>query len=768
MRRRFARMAIKNSSTIRFYVYSAVMAVAIVAGSVSLRRLVTDLPPITSLEEYTPSLTTRIFDRNGELIGELFTERRELLSLQKIPVDLQNAVIAVEDDDFFHHWGIAPKGIVRAALRNFFAGRVMQGGSTITQQLSKLIFLTQERTLSRKIREILLALQIERNFSKQEILQLYLNQVYLGHGAYGVQSAAMVYFGKQVSDLTLGECAMLAGLIRAPSGYSPFKFPDKARQRRSVVLARMQEEGYVTSDERQKALLEPIPEARPMLQTTQAPYFVEQVRQELEPRYGFNALWKGGMEIHTSLDLSWQKVAEQVMEEKLSAYDARVAKEGHSHSLESEDVEASTATLPIQGAFVLVDVKSGAVRVLVGGRDFKNSQFNRAVQAQRQPGSAFKPFVWATALETGLTPATTIADEPLEYYYDGRDWKLFDATTSQYLVDFATAPFAVNEQFKIWVPSNFDSKFLGSQTLRRGLELSRNLVSIRIVEKVGPTAVVELAHRMGIESKLSPVLSLGLGTSVVSPLELASAYADFANGGTHVEPYFVTRVLDHGGRVLEEHVPTETAAISPQIAYVMTSMLKGVVEHGTGLYVKRLARPIAGKTGTTQENRDLWFVGFTPDVSAAAWMGYDDFTSLGGRSWTGGGAVAPWWTDIMKEILKSYPIHDFSVPDAIVFKKIDSETGMLALPSCPKQRLETFIKGTEPTAYCDVDHYAAAEAAAEAQKAKEEAEDIALPSQDEGPVQPAAEPEEPDTPDVSNPTAPPDVVEPSISTGTPQ
>src|SRR5262249_43879188 len=263
---------------------------------------------------------------------------------------------------------ISPRGMARAGLRNLFAGHVMQGGSTITQQLSKLIFLTQERTFARKAREILLAMQIERNFSKQEILQLYLNQVYLGHGAYGVQSAAMIYYGKQVSELNLGECAMLAGLIRAPSGYSPFKAPDKARQRRNVVLAGMQEEGYINGDERKKAMEADVPTSRPPMANTQAPYFVEQVRQELEPKYGFNALWKGGMEIHTTLDLSWQRVAEQVMEKRLAAYDAKVAKEGRSHVLESDEVDASTEPLPIQGAFVLLDVKTGGVRATIGGR----------------------------------------------------------------------------------------------------------------------------------------------------------------------------------------------------------------------------------------------------------------------------------------------------------------------------------------------------------------------------------------------------------------
>ncbi len=694
----------------RFYVYSLLAALAIVTVALSLRIHLIGLPPITSLESYTPSLTTRIFDSKGLVLAELFTERRALLPLSKIPVDLQNAIIAVEDDQFFHHAGISIKGILRAAWRNFWAGRVLQGGSTITQQLSKLIFLNPERSISRKIREVLMALQIERNFSKQEILQMYLNQVYFGQGAYGVQAAARIFFGKEVGDLTLPECALLGGMVRAPSGYSPFNHPDRARVRRNVVLVRMREEGFITPEEEKRAAREPIPLIRPPLLGTQAPYFAEQIRRELEPKYGFTALWKGGLRITTTLDLEMQKHAEEIMEESLKAYDEEAARyraktRDADVDPDSEEAAVQTSTLPIQGALVVLDVRTGAIRAMVGGRDYMASAFNRVTQAHRQPGSTFKPFVWGAALSAGYTPATLVDDGPLAYYYEGRDWRLFEGTTEQFAISLVTATFATSRDFKIWVPTNFDAKFMGVVTMRRALELSRNVVSVRLIQSVGPTPVADLAHRAGIQSDLEQVLSLGLGTSVVTPLELTSALGTFANGGVHVTPFAIQRVEDAQGRLLEDHAPVEREAVSPQIAYVLVNMMKGVVENGTARYARKLGRPLAGKTGTTQDNRDLWFIGMTPDLVAGAWMGYDqESLSLPRRDWTGGSTVVPWWTKVMTEALKGYPSQDFPVPDGIAFVKIDAETGDLALPTCPKQRLEAFIKGSEPKVYCKVDH----------------------------------------------------------------
>ncbi|MBI4056270.1 MAG: PBP1A family penicillin-binding protein [Elusimicrobia bacterium] len=689
----------------RFYLYSACVAFFMLACAYAFRLLVLDLPNISTLEDYTPSLTTHIYDVRGELIADLYTERRALIPLSQIPVDLQNAVIATEDDQFFKHWGISVRGIVRAALQNFWKGRVAQGGSTITQQLSRGIFLTPEKKLTRKIREILLSLQIERNLSKQEILQMYLNQIYFGHGAYGVRAAARTYFGKEVSSLTLGECALLAGLIQSPASYSPFTHADKANERRAIVLSRMLEEHYLKPEEKQKALEEPLPVERPAQVGTSAPYFVEHVRQILEPKYGTNMLWRGGLKIYTTLDLRLQKLSEEIMEKNLITFDEQAAKELARKQLESPgEVDISTTPPKVQGAFTILDVNTGAIRVMIGGRDYKTSQFNRASQALRQPGSTFKPFVWATALMNGYTASSPVEDLPVAYYYDGRDWRLLEGATDQLSISLATAPFASNPDFDIWVPNDYDGRFLGKITLRKALELSRNVASVWLIERVGPPQVVEVARKAGIRSRLDPVPSLGLGTSVVSPLEMANALGTFANLGIRSEPYEVVRVEDAQGKVLERNVPMESEVLDPQMSYLMVSMMKGVVERGTGRYARKLNRPVAGKTGTTQDNRDLWFVGYTPDLVAAAWMGYDDFSSLGRKDLTGGSTVVPWWTEIMQQVLKGYPARDFAVPDHISFVKVDADSGQLALPTCPKQILGTYLKGTEPKEFCQTDH----------------------------------------------------------------
>lgn len=692
----------------QFYLYLLFASVLVTAFSVGFKELLSGIPPYHVLEEYTPSLTTRVYDINNEVIAELSIEKRALLTLAEIPVDLQNAVIATEDDQFFHHWGISPKGILRAAIRNMVKGRVVQGGSTLTMQLSKLIFLTPERKITRKIKEVLLALQLERNFSKEEILQLYLNQIYFGHGAYGVQAAARIYFGKDVADLTLSECAMLAGLVKYPGGYSPFTYPARARLRRAVVLGRMKEEGYIKEDEEKAALAEELPAQRPMLSGIKAPFFVENVRRRLEPKYGYNTLWRGGLKIYTTLDMAAQKIVEEQMEKALAEFDAKAVVEWEKKRADELKAGIDPPTIstspppPIQGAFVLLDVRSGAIRAMVGGRG--ESHYNRATQARRQPGSTFKPFVWAAALDSGMTGASLVEDNPLAYYYDGRDWRLLEGATSTYAINLATAPFAQSPDFDVWVPNNFDGKFMGVVSLRKALALSRNMASVRLIEHIGPPQVVALAKKAGIKAHLEPVLALGLGSSVVSPLEMTNAFATFANGGIFVESFDVLRVEDATGRVLERHVPREKEALSPQVAYLTTSLMKEVVERGTATSAKRLKRPLAGKTGTTDENRDLWFVGFTPDLAAGAWMGYDDSSSLGRKDWTGGTTVVPWWTEIMAQILKDYPPRDFPVPDNITFMKVDDDTGLLARPTCPKSRLQAFLKDTQPKQYCNVDH----------------------------------------------------------------
>lgn len=694
-------------SRARFYATCAAVAALIAVSAWGLRRMLSSLPAYDKLEEYAPSQTTRVFDSNGEIVAELSIEKRALLTLAEIPVDMQNAVIATEDTRFFQHWGVSPRSIIRAAWRNFRAGRVVEGASTLTQQLTKLIFLTPERKIVRKIKEMLLAIQLERNLSKEEILQLYLNQIYFGHGAYGVQAAAAIFFGKDVKDLTLAECALLAGMIKYPGGYSPFRHPDRALKRRAVILERMREEGFITAEEKEAALQEPLPAERSALGGIRAPYFVEYVRRQLEPKYGYNTLWRGGLSIHTTLDMRLQSIAEEEMEKALTAFDEKAKAEWERRL--AEDREAgieppSVSTNPpaaVQAVFLLLDVKSGAVRAMIGGRGGED-RFNRAIQAQRQPGSTFKPFVFAAALAGGMTPMTLVEDAPLTYYYDGRDWRLMEGTTAQYaaLID---EPFIESPDFDIWVPDNYDSKFLGVMPLRKALALSRNMTSVRLIDHVGPPKVVELARRVGIRSRMRPFLSLGLGSYVVTPLELANAFGAFANGGVHVEPFSVMRVEDPNERLLEQHVPEEKEALSPQTAYLVTSLLKVVIEGGTGRAASVLRRPLAGKTGTTNGNRDVWFIGYTPDLLALAWMGYDDFTPLGARL-SAGNTVVPWWTAIMKRVLEDYPPRDFPVPEDIVFLKVDTETGRLALPTCPTQALQAFHKSRTPAEYCPFDH----------------------------------------------------------------
>jgi len=695
---------------IRFYPFLVLCFLLSAAGGWGVRRFLKEMPSYHKFEEYEPSLTTRLFDLNGDQIAELSIEKRALLSLSEIPVDLQNAVLAIEDSRFFEHWGVSPRGILRSFVANLIAGRVVQGGSTLTQQLAKLIFLSPERKIVRKIKEVLLAIQMERNLSKEEILQFYLNQIYFGHGAYGVQAAAHIYFGKKVQELSLPECAMLAGMIKYPGGYSPFRHPKAAAKRRSLVLRRMVEEGYIKPEEEKQALETPLPLQRPVMTGLQAPYFVEYIRRRLEPQFGYDTLWRGGLNIQTTLDLGMQRIAEEEMEKALAAFDEK-AKSEWEKAL-NEEIEAgieppTVSTMPpaaIQGVFLVLDVKTGAIRAMIGGRSGGGrADFNRVIQARRQPGSTFKPFVWATALNSGMTAMSLVNDSPLAYYYDGRDWRLLEGATDQYEINLATSVFAGSNDFRVWVPQNYDGKFKGVITLRKALALSRNVSSVRLIEHIGPPRVVELAHKVGIRSRLAPVLSLGLGSSAVSPLELANAFETFANGGIHVNPYSVLRIEDARGKVRYRHVPREQEAISPQLAYLMTHLLKVVVTGGTARRASVLRRPLAAKTGTTNDNRDLWFVGYTPDLLAVAWMGYDDDTTLGERL-SSGGTLAPWWTEIMKRILTDFPKRDFPVPEGIKFVKVDEVTGQLALPTCPKQALQAFIEGSEPTRYCPFDH----------------------------------------------------------------
>ncbi len=687
------------------YAIGAIILAGWLLGMVVLRQLLLDLPDIDTLQHYTPPLVTRIYDRHNEIVSELFTERRTILPLSEIPVNLQNAFMATEDQHFFEHWGINLKGIARAIVANLRHGRVVEGGSTITQQLSKVLFFSQKKTLTRKIRELLLAIQLEHNYSKEEIFQMYMNQIYFGHGAYGVEAAAKTLFGKHAKELNLAECALLGGLPRSPKTYSPFFNPKNAQRRRVWVLSRMRKSGYISAREETEANLVPIRSDKTPVSPPVGAYFVEYLRQILDPKYGDNALYQGGYSIYTTLDLKMQRAAEEVMEKSLAQFDQEKQKEtlaalAAAKKSKKHVLAISTTTAKVQGSLVALDPRTGEIRALVGGREFKESQFNRVTQAQRQPGSAFKPFVWSAAMDDGMTAATIVDDDRVGFFNDGSDWKLLDSATDAYSIALATAPFPPDQA---WVPQNWDFKYFGPVTLRTGIALSRNLVSIRLTDHFSPKVIVDYAHRCGIKSPLQAVLSIALGTEQVNLLELTGAYCTFANGGIRPEPFGIRRIEDKNGQVLEENSPQSSVALSAQTAYLMVDLLRAVVTSGTGRRALELDRPAAGKTGTNQDLKDLMFVGFTPDLVAGAWMGYDDFTSMG-KHFTAASKVLPWWTDFMKKAHQGVPIHNFAVPPDIVFAKIDADSGYLALPSCPKVALVAFKKGTDPKELCPIDH----------------------------------------------------------------
>ena len=673
-------------------VLAILLSISMVACSIYTKKLIDELPSISNLENYTPSIVTKIFDRNGKLITELFMERRVLVPLKDIPADLQNAFLATEDNDFYNHWGISTKGILRAFVKNLAKGKVSQGGSTITQQLSKAIFLTSERTMKRKLKEVLLTIQLERQHTKEEILQLYINQIYFGAGGYGAESASRVYFGKSVKDLNLAEAAMIAALPKAPNYYSPLKNAERATKRRALVLSRMRELGYITEEQEQEANATPVPTEKHTQEQASAHYFVEYLRILLEPKYGTNVLHKGGLTIYTTLDIKMQEVAEKALTEALDKFDKEYNEAAK---------KQGKKTKKVQGAIMAIDPKTGAIRVMVGGRDFKENKFNRAVQAKRQAGSSFKPFVYTAAIDTRqITPATQLEDEQLLYLFDGKKWELSSGNLSniEVLAEKMTAKDLI-DPMKVWHPVNFDRKYRGSVLVRRAIEKSLNVCAVQVIDKVGPETVIDYARKMGIKSPLTNTLSLSLGASDVTLQEMVSAFGTLASGGVRTEPYFITKVIDKDGKVLENNLPIEKEVLSPQTSFVMTNLLQGVVRNGSGAAARQLERPCAGKTGTSNDNVDAWFVGYTPQLVAGVWVGYDDRTSLG-SSITGGKIACPIWTTFMQGALKGYPKVDFAQPvSGVEWALIDPKTGLLALSKTKNAYLEAFLEGTAPTLY---------------------------------------------------------------------
>lgn len=728
-----------------------------------------DLPDINALRRYHPPTVTTVYADDGTVIAEFFKERRFVIPLERMPKELTQAFIAAEDARFYDHQGLDFLGILRAAIKNIEAGTITQGGSTITQQVTKAFLLTPERKFSRKIREAILAYRIDKAFSKDKILFLYLNQLYLGQGAYGVEAAAQTYFNKNASDLTLAECALLAGLPQAPSRYSPTNHPEKARERQVYVLNRMVETGCITPAQRREALNQELTyQKRQNPYFVQMPYYTEHVRKLLEQRFGDKALYSEGYSVYTAANLRLQNIAVDALRQGLYDLDKRTGFRGPLERLAPEKIEdfcrgiegqavlkgqpakavvvdvsdqksqvlvrlgkqkgvldlkdmrwarkpdpklayyedrirkpsealsvgdvvwvapkeepegresfpvALSQTPDAQGALLSLEESTGLVKAMVGGFDFSQSQFNRAAQAMRQPGSAFKPLVYSAALdrpENPYTPASIIIDSPI-IYADGS-------------VD------------QVWKPKNYGKTFYGPTLLREALAHSRNLVTIRILQDIKPSYVIPYAKAFGITSDLVDNLSLALGSSELTLLEIVQAYSVFANQGMLNKPCFITKICDRQGKVIYEHSPAPVQVISPATAFIMTQLLQGVVQRGTGWRIRALKRPVAGKTGTTNNLNDAWFVGYTPELCTGVWVGYDSGDQLG-KGETGGRAASPIFLEFMQKALEGVPVTDFPIPEDVTQATIDVETGLLAIPESKKTFTEYFKLGTEPTEF---------------------------------------------------------------------
>ena len=707
-----------------------------------------DLPDVRQLKVYQPSTITQIYSDSDDKIAEFYIEKRIIVELENIPLSLKQATLAVEDSNFYYHFGIDPKAIFRAFLTNIKAGRVVEGGSTITQQLTKTMFLSRERTLPRKIKEAILAVRLELVFTKDEILEMYLNQIYYGHGTYGVEAAARNYFGKSVKDLTIAECAMIASLPKAPNNYSPYKNPKRARKRRNHVIRRMANISFINQEEAKLALQEDFHLGKVEKMLNKAPYFVEHVRRILEEKFGSSKLYRAGLKVYTTLNINMQESAQRAIKKNLLIADKRYGYRGplgtvditqgeraiqnamikKNGFLEEENIKAGDiiygavmkvgksqvwvilgqedgyldikdmdwARKPnpnldgrwakiknpneaisigdlimikvlgrkqdglgwslsleqepeVEGALISLTPENGQVKAMVGGYDFKKSQFNRSVQAIRQPGSAFKPIIYAAAINEGYSPSSIIIDSPIIFKEK-------------------------QDAFDKWKPVNFEEKFYGPTSLREALAHSRNVVTVKLMQKIGIKSTIRLAKSLGISSKLEENLSISLGSSGMTLYDLVSAYSAFANMGNRIKPTVIRNIKNRREEVLFSSIPEITQPISPGTAHIITSLMESVVKNGTAKKVKALKRPVAGKTGTTNNYVDAWFMGYTPDLVTGVWVGKDKDEPLG-RNETGSRAAIPIWLQFMQEALANKPIINFPVPSDIQFLKVQSKSG---------------------------------------------------------------------------------------------
>lgn len=596
-------------------------------------------------------------------------EERRVLTLDKVPATLVNAILSTEDQRFFEHHGVDPRGIARAFWVNLTSGRVVQGGSTLTQQLMKNFFLSDERSLKRKLREAVMAIVAEQHYSKRQILENYLNEIYLGQngaqGVFGVSEAARFYFRKDPSALTLPECALIAGLLTGPSYYSPFRHPERALPRRNNVLQLMYERGLISKGELDEALAAPLGvSAAPAGGTNlRAPYFIDYLRQELAESYSPDVLTGEGLMIFTGLDPEMQSAAEEALDRGLA-------------ELEKRYPRLTKGDQRLQGCLLAIHPQTGEIKAMVGGRDYQQSQFNRCIQAMRQPGSVFKPFTYVAALdhaggEGGVTPATRLEDEPFTWEFEGRSWS----------------------------PANYKDEYRGTVTVRQALENSLNAATTRLAQQVGLDPIRDTAQRMGIRSDLPHYPSLVLGAVEVTPLEIAQAYAVLANQGLRATPLAVVAVVDREGQVVERKPIEVERAIPAETAYLVTHLMEGVLDRGTGAGARSrgFRRHAAGKTGTTNDARDAWFAGFTSDLLAVVWVGFDDNRPFG---LAGAQAALPLWTEFMKKATAAEPDMPFLPPPGVTVVQIDPLSGRLATPACPNPIDEAFLEGDEPSQPC--------------------------------------------------------------------
>lgn len=597
--------------------------------------LLHDLPQIQSLENYTPSAVTRIYSADQVLLAELFIERRDPVPLSEIPQDLITALLATEDRRFYEHSGIAVRGILRAAVKNVIKRRYAEGASTLTQQLSKTLFLTPRKTMIRKFREAILSLQLERRYTKNEILELYLNQIYLGSGAYGVGAAARIYFGKSVEALTLAECALVAGLPKGPSRYSPLNNPELARKRRDIVLGQMLSTNAIDRKTYNRAVKEPVKTMASGPRDQKAPYFIDRIKKEIERNVGADLMYKGGLTVNTTLQFHLQQAAEKAVREDLELLDERRHRNG-------------IAGPPSQAALVAVQNRTGAIIAMVGGRD-GDTTFNRATIARRQPGSAFKPIVYALAIEQGFEQNQTLLDAPVVFQRS-------------------------QQQKDDWQPENFSRAYDGEVSLRWALMHSKNIPAVRLIEKIGPTAVIQFAHDLGIDADLKPDLSLALGSYEVNLLELTNAYSVFANDGKYIGAYGLAEILDADGKAIWRPIPVQRIVMTPVGASIITDMLTAVIEGGTAQRARHLPGPLAGKTGTTDANKDALFIGYSPSITCGVWVGTDDATPLGPRE-TGARGALPIWMDFISTAIQGQPQQYFDIPAGVRKIYIDPKSG---------------------------------------------------------------------------------------------